>query len=741
MSFLFQSLLTLGLPLIAAPLVIHLINLRRHRRIEWAAMDFLLESQKRNKKWIVLKQLLLLLLRTAAIAAVVFMLAGPVIRSTWAGMFGRGVTHHLILLDDSYSMSDHWDETSAFERAKQVVSAVLEQARGKSENQLVTLLRFSEARRLAAGAGPAIDRQPLDAELTTKLERLLNQLEPSESDAGPIDALQAAARLPESVDGETRIAYMVTDFRRRQWTEQAQIKQLMATLRERVGDLQLVQTVDVERPNLAITHLEPESGIRAAGIETWMELSVANYGETPVSAVTVAIEQDGNRIPAVEIDEIGAGEAAKRRFRVTFPTSGPHEVTAGLESDAVLDDNRRYFAADIPAVFPVLLIDGSADGEDGYYMRTALSPGDKNAGGWRPQVEPPSFLRNHEALAEFSVIALLDVPRLDEAEVEVLEAFVRGGGGLAIFVGPQSQQPFYNNQLYREGEGLLPAPLAVPSQLLRDPADAQPDVSVADHPIFRVFAGQRNSFLSVANVDFYYALNPNWKAPESGDVSVIAELRNGAPLSMEKKFGNGRVIVHLAKLAPNSTEQGVWSNWSLNPVFPIFANELVGYLSATQRQYDVRGVDEPIAFSMPEAEFTPAVEVEAPGERTNQTTTLTATAKDGAYQVVAPGEPRSGIWKFTLETRDGKSQSRYVAVNVPIGEGELALLDRGELAERLRGIEYRYSLATEFSEADEDLAGYRLADGLVYTLIALLLLEQLLAVSASYHPAPARSAA
>ncbi len=33
--------------------MIHLINLRRHRRIEWAAMDFLLESQKRNKKWIV----------------------------------------------------------------------------------------------------------------------------------------------------------------------------------------------------------------------------------------------------------------------------------------------------------------------------------------------------------------------------------------------------------------------------------------------------------------------------------------------------------------------------------------------------------------------------------------------------------------------------------------------------------------------------------------------------------------
>lgn len=741
MSFLFPTLLTFGSLLIAAPLVIHLINLRRHRRIEWAAMDFLLESQKRNKKWIVLKQLLLLLLRTAAIAAVVFMLAGPVIKSTWAGLFGRGVTHHLLLLDDSYSMADHWDETSAFDQAKRVVSAVLEQAQGRSENQLVTLLRFSEARRLAAGAGPEIDRRPLDAALLAELERTLGEMKASETNAGPIDGLQAATRLPEATDGETRIAYLITDFRRPQWEEQAQLQQLTTELRERVGDLQLVQTVYDERPNLAITRLEPESGIRAAGVETWMELTVANYGKAPVAAVTVAVEQDGNRLPAVEFDEIPAGETATRRFRVTFPTAGPHELTAGLESDAVLTDNKRYFAAEIPPVFPVLVIDGSANGDDGYYLRTALSPGGKNVGGWNPQVEPPSFLRNHEALANYAVIVLLDVPRLDDAEVEVLESYVRSGGGLAIFVGPQSQQPFYNDQLYADGAGLLPAPLNVPSQLLRDPSQGGADVSVAEHPIFRVFAGLRNSFLSVANVDFYYALDPNWKFPESGDVSEIATLRNGAPLALEKKFGEGRVLLHLAKLAPTPTDQGIWTNWSLNPVFPIYANELVGYLSATRRRFDVRGVDQPIQLSLPEAAYLPEVKVRAPGVGESNATPIVAAAKEGVYEITAPGQPRSGVWRFELTTREGKPQVRYVAVNVPTGEGELAILPQSELAERLRGVEYRYALASEFTKADDELEGYKLGDAFLYALAAILIIEQLLAVSASYHPAAARSAA
>jgi hypothetical protein len=740
-SFLFQTLLTIGLPLIGLPLLIHLINLRRHRRVDWAAMDFLLESQKRNKKWIVLKQLLLLLMRTAAVAIVVFMLAGPVIKSGWAGLFGRGVTHHLILLDDSYSMSDRWDETSALEQAKRAVTRILEQARNQADNQIVTLLRFSEAKNLAAGAGPQLDRRALDGQLMAELERMLGQLQPSESDAGLVEALQAATRLPEPTLDETRIAYLVTDFRRHQWEEQAQLRQLVSRLRDRVAKLLMVQSVYAERPNLAITRLEPEAGIRAAGVETWMEVTVANYGDAPASAVTVAVEQDGARLPAVEVDEIPAGDQATRRFRATFPIAGAHQLTASLEGDAVEADNVRYFAAQIPAAFPVLVIDASPEGDDGFYLRNALSPGGKNLAGWTPQVEPPSFLRRHEDLANYAVICLLDVPRLDDAEVEALETYVRGGGGLAIFLGGQVQRDFYNQQFYRDGEGILPAPLNVPSQLLRDSQDATADVRITDHPVFRVFTGQRNSFLAIAKVNFYYALDPQWSRPSSGDVRVIASLRNGAPLSIEKKLGDGRVIVHLAKLSPKPTDLGSWTNWSLNPVFPVFANELVGYLSATRRRFDVRGVHEPVQLTLAEADYQPEVRIRAPRATEGDVTTIVPAAKDGQYVVEAPGIPRSGVYQFDLKTRDGKPEVRYAAVNVPPGEGRLKLIKQDELAERLRGIDYQYTLASDYSETSEELVGIKLADALLYTLAGVLIIEQLFAVSASYHPSAERRAA
>ena len=73
-NFLHQPL-TWAFLLIAVPLLIHLINMMRHKRVKWAAMEFLLASYKKHRKWIWLKQLLLLLMRMAAIAAVVAIMA------------------------------------------------------------------------------------------------------------------------------------------------------------------------------------------------------------------------------------------------------------------------------------------------------------------------------------------------------------------------------------------------------------------------------------------------------------------------------------------------------------------------------------------------------------------------------------------------------------------------------------------------------------------------------------------
>ncbi|MFN9369239.1 MAG: BatA domain-containing protein [Planctomycetia bacterium] len=105
-TFDFPTLFWWGLPVVAAPLAIHLINLLRQRRVKFAALEFLLASQRRYRTRVLLRQVLLLLLRTALLLGLVLALAQPRWRQAIGGLLGAGRVAHLVLLDDTLSMAD-----------------------------------------------------------------------------------------------------------------------------------------------------------------------------------------------------------------------------------------------------------------------------------------------------------------------------------------------------------------------------------------------------------------------------------------------------------------------------------------------------------------------------------------------------------------------------------------------------------------------------------------------------------
>ncbi len=342
--FNYPSLVWIGLPLVALPVLIHLINMLRHRRVKWAAMDFLLQSQKRHKNWIIFKQLLLLLLRMAAIAAVALMVAQPIVRSEWGDLFGSAKTHHIVLLDDSYSMSDHWMDTSAFAEAKRVVQRLADRAAREGSSQTFSLLRFSEAGQRTPGSQPTMVQEAVNADLVIRLENVLGRMRPSQTAAGPAEALDVLLRQPSQAKDETQIIYLVSDFRTPQWHDATPLRASLEKLNQRDVRIHLVQCVDDARDNLAVTRLGPQSGVRAAGVEMLMEVGVHNFGFSTARQVAVELTEDGFSRPGLVIDAIAPGETIVRQFRVNFDTAGHHTVAASVGSDAMRIDNRRFFS-------------------------------------------------------------------------------------------------------------------------------------------------------------------------------------------------------------------------------------------------------------------------------------------------------------------------------------------------------------------------------------------------------------
>src|SRR5437763_10274343 len=102
--FLSPGFLFIAATLSSVPIIIHLINRMRFKRIRWAAMEFLLKAQKRTRRRLIIEQLLLLALRCLLIAMVGLLV------SSYVGCSDTNFTGkpnlHIVLLDDTLSMQD-----------------------------------------------------------------------------------------------------------------------------------------------------------------------------------------------------------------------------------------------------------------------------------------------------------------------------------------------------------------------------------------------------------------------------------------------------------------------------------------------------------------------------------------------------------------------------------------------------------------------------------------------------------
>ena len=743
MSFTFPALISVFLlPFLALVLAIHLIHLLRHRKVRWAAMDFLLESKKKNQTSVRLKQLLLLLLRLFAVAAIAFLLAGPILQNAWSRLLGGSKVHHVILLDDSGSMTDQKSNTSAFARGQRVIQSVLELASGTKNEQAITLFTFSSA---IDGRSPEIMREAANRKTPQQWAQVVDELEPTSAGVEPLEAIEAVEKIMEPIKGEKMILYVISDFRTAQWQKGGALSQQLERLAGNEVQLELIQCVDGPHENLTVTELAPLPGPQVTGVALRMRVQVTNYGQVPVKNIPVQLTQRAVAaedqdalvsLGAIRLEKIAPGESVEGFFDVVFQKPGSHVVSASIPGDALALDNQRWAVVDVAAAVPVLIIDDGGDDES-LFLRLALSPSPKVSTGAEVQVERSIFLREAN-LDRYHAIFLMNVARLDEIEVERLEQYARAGGGVVFFAGPQSDREFINQDLYKEGKGLFPLPLQSPATLLADRLEEVPALTVdAEHPIFaRIFGGTANNWLQAIDVSRYYATTPTWDASADPDVSVLARLRNGAPWIVEKKIGRGKVLAMLSTAAPQ------WHNWGLaDPSFVLWALDTLVYLGASKTEQDQSEAGETLEADVPAGTFRPLVSFTAPSGRQQGRSRLvqvasTANGPDPTKRQAEFGKTEiPGVYEVRRSRLNGEVELACTAFNSPRGESNLRVVGEGQMRGLLGDIPYQYRAAETLLVADTSEAGFPIAEQWWFfvLLAAVLVIEQWIAYQASYH--------
>ncbi len=708
--------------LAALPIIIHVLNRRRYRRVVWAAMSFLAAAQRRNARRVRIEQLILLALRCLIMLLIALAIARPLLAPAGLGAVGQAAHHHIIILDDSYSMGmlDAENEP-AFSRARDLARRLVA---GANRGDAVSVILAGESARALIERG-SYDRQAVDG--------VLEQCTVGHGATDLAGAFDLAADILDESElpAANRTTLVMTDATKQAWLgDGPEPPKAIVSAAERVAEGSRLIIVDVappDRPNLSLVSLVPSGPVLAAEWPVTLSAEVANRTRQEVRGLRLQVDLDGEALRVASVPAVAPGETEGVRFRVDLGRAGSHVLRARLlnETDDVLPvDGERWLALHLRREVPVLLVDGrpGADpfaGQTGY-LAAALAP--KTAPTDRTFAEPRIILPGElpsEALGDYALIGLCNVRQLEPGLWLRLTEAVRQGVGLLVAMGDQVNQADYNRHGFADGDGVLPARV---EGIVGSEED--PDVFVRispenlSHPAVADFAGHPKSGLFLARFQRYARLNV---PPELPGADVVLRFDNGETAMATRRFGAGRVVM-LAFTANMD-----WTNLPAKGDYVSLMMNLLAWAcgqSATERNLTV-GETGAVPLDARSASLSGSV-VGPDGRRRS----LIVTTQPASTRPLAKIDDvrRAGRYRLELGPR-----TLDVAANLEAAEGDLTAIGPEELRDALP-LEFEFVRERDDGELLAD-AGSRREFGwmLLWVVLALLLIETFLAMWFGHH--------
>jgi hypothetical protein len=716
---------------VSIPVIIHLLNRKRFRIVEWAAMRFLLSAQKKNARRMRLEQLILLAIRCLIVLILVLAMSSvtPWAEAMWRwinpsggkGLLAGGTrTHKILVLDGSFSMGLKIGDTTCFERARELALQIVGDGGGGDAFSVV--LMAATPRRIVPE--PSEDARKVSAELRA--------LKMTHGNSDLAATLATVASLIKASPGKfpAREVYFLTDMQRSGWISPrpGDLTGALQAFQETKAKAVFVDVGQDSVSNLAITALELVDPVATTMTETRIQARLFNHGDTREDVgvrLFVGRAREKASDPPVSLREVAATSVRARRreetpvaFGYKFPAPGDYVVQVQTARDALELDDIRSAIVRVRNTVPVMLVNGKPANEAfdraTEWLRVALNPYEEG------ERVPPSVTARPKVLTQFQfadetlgdltnydAVFLCDVPRFSPAEVRRLEAHVRRGGAAIFCLGERVDSGEYNELLYRNGEGLLPARLLSIEKVMPDQGyiyQLTMDPDADRHDPLKLFQepAARERLLMPHFTRFFYTEPtravrgvtprrvlglqamplPKREAgatpPNRTNGPAILEWRPPLPESVKRQAGaadtdgskppvvsgRGRVVLI------TSTVNTDWSNWPVSPAFPPLMQEVLYYAATARLRERALQAGEPIEMYLSSAESGIEATVETPVDPLDPARAESpigpqklATQNQGEGSVLRFGETDvSGVYKVAL----GRHPREYLfAVNVP----------------------------------------------------------------------------
>lgn len=567
LNSIFLSALVLG----AVPVIIHLLNRTRIRRIKFSSLEFLDELSKRRMRKINLRRILILILRTLAVLLIVMAFARPTMQT--ALMLPGGAPKNVVIcIDASYSMGVEQELGTAFTSAREIARQIVDES-GKDD--VINVVAFSERadaqleqgtrnKNLARGT---IESAPLTAE-GTSLRR----------------AVDTALELIAASEVEGGEVHVISDFRHSLDSTVVDPDALPDNVRVFLLPVsqEPVDNVSIDKVMVPRKLLRPGEVIRVS-------VAVTNHSAERPANFPMELAVEGSR-KAEKLINLAPSASATVTFPISFTDWGVYHCTVSKNRDRLPVDDERFFLLEVSRSVPVTLVRGlrqlgegeSAQAASYFYLEKALNPRTTAEGEFTVTTIDEKDV-TAAALPNRGVVVWANPRRLEPKRMTLIERYVRRGGALVVFLG-NGDRRLLQDARFTRFVGMRAATTRMNQQREGYTSFAQ------DHPVFNIFNEEELELLSRTRVRSYVA------AQGVSPDSTLAYIGGGDPALWECSRGNGRVLVFAA--APDLESGDI----PLSPMFLPLVHTSVSYLASAggaAHRHRENPPGEPLYFDVP----------------------------------------------------------------------------------------------------------------------------------------------
>ncbi|MES2268474.1 MAG: BatA domain-containing protein [Bacteroidota bacterium] len=540
MHFLYPAFL-FALLTLAIPVVIHLFNFRRYKKVFFSNVQFLKEVQEQQASRRNIKERLILASRLLALLFLVLAFARPYIPGKDEANAGKQQVVS-VFVDNSYSMQTLNREGSllgqAKQKAKQIASAynindrfqLLTQDFEGKRQRLLTRSEFNDA---------------VDAVKISPQSRQLNQV------------LARQKSLLDMQAGASKAVYILSDF-------QTNMEE-KAAIADAGFPVNLVQLTANPLPNVAVDSVWMLNATHRPGESEKLVVRLRNYADKAAEKVPLKLMINGVQ---KAIGSFTVKERSAQTDTLSFSglQAGWQKGEIQLQDNPITFDNNFYFTFNVTKQLPVLLINGGAPNKylsavfatDAFFAPKQVTDGNVDYAG----------------LNAYPIIVLSDIKTVSAGLAQQLKAYVSKGGTLMVF-------PSVGADINSYKAFLQPIGAAYPTDFVEIPTKVAA-INLQSQIFKSIFeASPQNPDLPV--VYKYYTLNSGTRPGE-----YLMKLKDGSTMWQGSTLGRGKVYVAAVALDEN------YSNLPVHALFVPVMFRIALLSGHDQQLFYTAGNNEPI---------------------------------------------------------------------------------------------------------------------------------------------------